>query len=77
MAYDRYDSRHERSPDYERPNDRGDFRSGRRDERGFFERAGDEIASWFGDDDAERRRRDDGRMNRDDGRMNRDQDRNT
>ena len=27
-----------------------------RDERGFFERAGDEIASWFGDDDAERRR---------------------
>jgi len=77
MADDRYDSRHERSPDYERPNDRGDFRSGRRDERGFFERAGDEIASWFGDDDAERRRRDDGRMNRDDGRMNRDQDRNT
>ncbi len=28
-----------------------------RDDRGFFERAGDEIASWFGDDDAERRRR--------------------
>lgn len=25
-------------------------------ERGFFERAGDEIASWFGDEDAERRR---------------------
>ena len=31
-------------------------RSGARDERGFLERAGDEIASWFGDDDAERRR---------------------
>ncbi|WP_236024832.1 BON domain-containing protein [Arenibaculum pallidiluteum] len=30
---------------------------GRGDDRGFFERAGDEIASWFGDDDAERRRR--------------------
>ena len=25
-------------------------------ERGFFERAGDEISSWFGDDEAERRR---------------------
>jgi osmotically-inducible protein OsmY len=30
-------------------NDRGD--------RGFFQRAGDEVRSWFGDDDAERRRR--------------------
>ena len=29
---------------------------GRGDERGFFERAGDEIASWFGSEDAERRR---------------------
>ncbi len=34
-------------------------RSGRDwdEERGFFERAGDEIASWFGDEEAERRRR--------------------
>lgn len=32
---------------------RGDYR---RDERGFFDRAGDEIASWFGDEDAARRR---------------------
>lgn len=32
---------------------------GGRDERGFFDRAGDEIASWFGSDDAERRRRQD------------------
>jgi osmotically-inducible protein OsmY len=31
--------------------------SGReRDERGFFDRMGDEIASWFGDDEAARRR---------------------
>lgn len=37
-----------------------DRRSGPED-RGFFERAGDEIASWFGDDDAERRRRQDSR----------------
>jgi len=29
---------------------------GHDEERGFFERAGDEIASWFGDDDAARRR---------------------
>lgn len=28
----------------------------REDERGFFDRAGDEIASWFGDEEAERRR---------------------
>ncbi|WP_448207387.1 BON domain-containing protein [Azospirillum sp. sgz302134] len=35
----------------------GHYGGGTRDERGFFERAGDEMASWFGDDDAERRRR--------------------
>jgi hypothetical protein len=56
MAYDRYD-RDERS----RWRDRDD-RYGSRDERGFFERAGDEVASWFGDDGAERRRREDRRM---------------
>jgi hypothetical protein len=63
MAYDRYD----RGDDRQRWRDdsnserawRGNDRSGRRDERGFFERAGDEISSWFGDDDAERRRRED------------------
>ncbi|ACP26777.1 hypothetical protein NGR_c30400 [Sinorhizobium fredii NGR234] len=27
------------------------------EERGFFEKAGDEVASWFGDEEAERRRR--------------------
>jgi osmotically-inducible protein OsmY len=36
---------------------RGDRdRGGRGNERGFMERAGDEVKSWFGDDDAERRR---------------------
>jgi hypothetical protein len=65
MAYDRYDTRRERDwrgSDHDR---------GRREDRGFFERAGDEIASWFGDDEAEQRRRYDERMNRD-GRFNRD-----
>ncbi|KAA0598562.1 osmotically-inducible protein OsmY [Azospirillum lipoferum] len=32
---------------------------GRGEQRGFWEQAGDEIASWFGDDDAERRRHED------------------
>lgn len=32
---------------------------GRGDERGFWDRAGDEVASWFGDEDAERRRQQD------------------
>ena len=38
--------------------DQGYGREGRRggDDRGFLERAGDEIASWFGDDEAARRR---------------------
>jgi len=74
MAYNHYDDRRDRSdrsPDY----NRSDRSGGRDDERGFFERAGDEIASWFGDDDAERRRREDERMNRDRD-MNRDYDRN-
>jgi osmotically-inducible protein OsmY len=41
-----------------------DFGRGSRgddDERGFLERAGDEVRSWFGDDDAERRRMRDSR----------------
>ena len=63
MAYDRYDPR-DRSRD-ERSRWRDDRDEGRgyagREDRGFFERAGDEIASWFGDDDAERRRREDSR----------------
>lgn len=40
------------SSDYGRERDRHS-----RDDRGFFERAGDEISSWFGDEEAARRRR--------------------
>src|SRR5688572_3548104 len=36
--------------------EQGRERGGRDEDRGFFERAGDEVRSWFGDDDAERRR---------------------
>jgi hypothetical protein len=39
-----------------------DPRYGNPDDRGFFDRAGDEIRSWFGDDEAERRRRMDERF---------------
>ena len=59
MAYDRHDSGDDRQ------RWRDDSKSGRRDERGFFERAGDEISSWFGDDDADRRRHDDPHHDRD------------
>ena len=45
MAYDRFD-RDERS---QWSDDR--FGHGR-DERGFWDRASDEVASWFGDEDA-------------------------
>jgi hypothetical protein len=69
MAFDRYDTRDTRRDERSRWSDddrfsdrerswRGEQR-GRPDERGFFERAGDEISSWFGDEDAERRRRED------------------
>ncbi len=34
----------------------GRANQGHDDDRGFLDKAGDEIASWFGDDDAERRR---------------------
>lgn len=34
---------------------------GPREERGFMDRASDEVSSWFGDDDAERRRQADHR----------------
>src|SRR5262245_43070056 len=63
--YGRYDfGERSREPYYGRdyegrsrePYYRGPYRRGG-EERGFFERAGDEIRSWFGDEDAERRRR--------------------
>jgi osmotically-inducible protein OsmY len=37
----------------------GRYRRGAEGERGFWERAGDEVRSWFGDEEAERRRRQD------------------
>lgn len=46
-----YEGEYRREPYY-----RGPYRRGA-EERGFFERAGDEIKSWFGDEEAERRRR--------------------
>lgn len=53
----------------DQPRDRAGYS---RDDRGFFARAGDEVRSWFGDDDAERRRemdaRYDERMDRQGGR---------
>lgn len=55
MGYERNDRRYGYDRDY-----RGEFRDPRYDnpnDRGFFERAGDEIRSWFGDEEAERRRR--------------------
>jgi hypothetical protein len=68
MAYDRYDSRRGwREP---RSRHSGDFDRGqgfgRDDDRGFFERAGDEVASWFGDEEAQRRRQMDMRYDRPD-----------
>jgi osmotically-inducible protein OsmY len=45
--YSSYSGRYDR--DYER--------SWKRDNRDWMDRAGDEVASWFGDEDAERRRR--------------------
>ena len=68
MAYDRYDISEERGSRWRDDDDnrgrrvgsdRERMSSGGRDDRGFFERAGDEISSWFGDEDAERRRQQD------------------
>jgi osmotically-inducible protein OsmY len=62
--YDRYEyGERAREPYYQRGYE-GEYREpyyrggrGRGEERGFFERAGDEIKSWFGDEEADRRRR--------------------
>ena len=65
MAYDRYESRRDWRENRPRWRDedrfeRGSFGRDRGgDDRGWFERAGDEIASWFGDEEAERRRHQD------------------
>jgi hypothetical protein len=62
MAYDRHDPRHDPRGERSRWRDERFEGRDRGEDRGFFERAGDEIASWFGDDEAERRRRQDQRM---------------
>lgn len=61
MSYDRYEQRPgRRGPRARFEQDRyGEDRyrrDGERDERGFLDRAGDEIASWFGDEQADHRR---------------------
>jgi hypothetical protein len=72
MAYDRFESRRGwREPRGNFGESRSSGRSWDRDDddrgdRGFFERAGDEVASWFGDEEAERRRREDTRFRSDD-----------
>lgn len=69
---ERYEDRY-KAEDWRR--ERGYGRDYDRD-RGFFERAGDEVRSWFGDDEAERRRRiDEARYGRDWDRYGREPDR--
>lgn len=76
MTDGRYDSRRGRSDPPRSTADRYDRSS--RDERGFLDRARDEVSSWFGDDDHERSRERDERQDggrfgsdRDDGRFER------
>jgi hypothetical protein len=80
MAYDRFDPRYDREggrqgrerashgrprwPDDDSRRWRGE--GGRDEDRGWFERAGDQIASWFGDDDEDDGRRGGRDWNRDD-----------
>lgn len=70
MTDQRYDSRRGQYESPRSPTDRYDRSS--RDDRGFFDRARDEVSSWFGDDDAERRRERDYRS--DSGRFGSDRD---
>ena len=49
-------------PYYDRDYERGRYSRAHPEDRGTFERAGDEIRSWFGDDEAERRRHRDHRL---------------
>ena len=54
MTDGRYDSRRGQHDSQRGSNDRHEGSS--RDDRGFFDRARDEVSSWFGDEDVERRR---------------------
>ena len=75
MAYDRYETGRERDwRGQEQRRSRDDQRS-RNEERGFFERAGDEIASWFGGDEDYERGGEHERMGRDRGWADRNRDR--
>jgi osmotically-inducible protein OsmY len=58
---------------YENRYGRGGHRRDREyaDDRGYMDRAGDEVRSWFGDDDAERRRHMDEERDRREGNWNR------
>lgn len=60
---ERYYDRERGGRGYDDDRYRGEGRRGERrgEERGFFERAGDEVRTWFGDDDAQRRRIEDER----------------
>lgn len=58
-GYARYGNGCYPNGDTRRGDDGDRRRRGRDEDRGFMERAGDEVASWFGDDDAERRREED------------------
>ena len=53
MTDGRYDSRRGQ---YDSPRNSERYERSDRDDRGFFDRARDEVSSWFGDDEAERRR---------------------
>ena len=60
-------SGYQRQTGYGRYEERGRGYTGRPqgydyEERGFFDRAGDEVRSWFGDEEAERRREQDRRL---------------
>jgi hypothetical protein len=55
MGYERNDRRYGYGPGEDRPNRYSAYDDPR--DRGFIDRAGDEIRSWFGDEEAERRRR--------------------
>jgi hypothetical protein len=59
---DRDQGNFNRDRDYGRGDDRGrgSYRGGD-DDRGFIDRAGDEVRSWFGDEEAQRRREEDER----------------
>ncbi|MDB5691922.1 MAG: hypothetical protein JWO81_985 [Alphaproteobacteria bacterium] len=61
---DRWRDRERSNWQRDRDHGRGEYRGqsgrggygGRDDDRGFFDRAGDEVRSWFGDEEAQRRR---------------------